>query len=309
MNDIKVAVLSRSFGKAGDDPFRMLDENGFKYTLTRNNAPEDTDHTVELIGDADAVIVGSEKITSEVLEKCPQLKLISKHGVGLDAIDLAACEKKGVAVRNTPHANNDAVADLTIMLMLGVLRDLKRRLITSVTPGWESGPLSKDLFHADVGIIGFGNIGRGVAKRLEGFSCNICAYDPFIKEASVSGVRMVDLHELLGKSDIISIHAPLTDATRNMIDKDAVNSMKDGAIVINTARGGLMDYRALYEALVSGKLGGAGLDVYPQEPPVNEPLLVLPNVVATPHIATHSLGSNLKMGVAAVQNIIDFFNQ
>lgn len=308
----KVAILSRSFGKASDEPFRMLDRAGIRYELHRNSEPENTALIAELIGTADAAIVGSEVINQAVLDRCTNLKLISKHGVGLDAIDLDLCKARGVAVRNTPNANNEAVADMTIMLMLNLLRGFKRNMITSDTPDWASGPLCLDLHQAKVGVIGFGNIGKCVVRRLTGFEASLLIYDPYVPTdtaAAIPNAEFVSLERLLEESDIISIHAPLTKGTQNMIDAAAIGRMKSGAFVINTARGGLMDYGALYEALQSGRLGGAGLDVYPVEPPVKEPLLLLDNVVATPHIATHTKGSNRKMGIAAVQNIIDFFKE
>lgn len=309
MNAVKVAILSRSFGKADDEPFRILEERGIRYELHRNNEPENTTRVAELIGDADAAILGSEVINAEVLDRCARLKLISKHGVGLDAIDLELCRERGIAVRNTPRANNEAVADLTILLMLNLLRGFRESLITTDSPDWAPGPLRQDLHQAKVGIVGFGNIGRCVARRLMGFETETRAYDPYVSPESAAGLstQLTSLEELLAESDIVTLHAPLTTGTRNLINADAIAQMRPGALVINTARGGLMDYAALYEALRSGKLGGAGLDVYPVEPPVREPLLLLDNVVATPHIATHTKGSNRKMGVAAVQNIIDFF--
>lgn len=305
----KVAILSRSFGKASAAPFRYLEQHGIDYVLRRNDEPENTALVAELIGDADGVILGSEIIDRYVLDHCPRLRVISKHGVGLDAIDVELARQRGIAVCITPDANNETVADLTILLMLALLRDLRGNLITSSSPDWHSGPLSHDLFRATVGLIGYGKIGSGVARRLSGFEAEILVCDPHLRPEQVDtpGARLVGLEELLAKSDIISLHLPLTKQTEKMIDAAAISAMKDGALLINTSRGGLIDHDALREALNNGKLRGAGLDVYPVEPPVNEPLLELPNVVATPHIATHTEESNCRMGMAAVRNIVQSF--
>lgn len=305
----RVAVLSRSFATASDAPFRRLEEAGFSYTVRHNTDPENTRLVAELIADADAVIPGSDVIDRTVLDRCPNLKVISKHGVGLDAIDLELCRERGIRVCCTPNANNEAVADLTVLLMLALQRRLRSNLLSEATPSWGYRTLSRDLFGAAVGLVGCGRIGMAVARRLAGFSARILVYDPFLDPAALTtpNTRLVSLEELLAQSDIVSLHLPLTEATANLIGAEAIARMRDGALVINTSRGGTLDYRALYGALVSGKLGGAGLDVYPVEPPVNEPLLTLPNVLATPHIATYTKEANLRMGLAAAENVIRFF--
>jgi D-3-phosphoglycerate dehydrogenase len=165
--------------------------------------------------------------------------------------------------------------------------------------------LTHDLYQKTVGIIGYGEIGRSVARRLAGFSCEILAYDPCFEEAGFEKfVKKAELEEIYSASDIITLHAPLNENTRQLINGETLGKMKEGVVIVNTSRGDLIDEKALYQALVDGKVQGAGLDVFSKEPPVGEPLLTLPNVVATPHIATHTVESNYRMGIRAVENVI-----
>lgn len=309
MKEYKLVILSRSFAKASEGPIEYLkahEEIG--YRLVRNSEPENTAYIAAQIGDADAVIVGSDVIDGYVMARCPKLKVISKHGVGLDSIDLALAKEKGIKVTVTANANNESVADLTLLFMLNILRDARANLIQSSSPDWKTKELTNDLFEKTVGLIGYGQIGRSVAKRLYGFSCKILIYDPMLHQEEVTdglGGLVVSLKQLLQESDIVSLHAPLTAATHHLIDAETIAGMKDGAVLINTSRGGLVDEKALYNGLKSGKLKAAGLDVFAKEPPVDEPLLTLKNVVATPHVAPHTVEANYRMGMLAVKNVID----
>lgn len=303
----KLVILSRSFAKSSNLPIEYLEQYpDLDYKILRNNSPEDRDHVASQIGNANAVIVGSDVIDRYVIDKCPNLKVISKHGVGLDNIDLDSANNRGIVVTKTINANNEAVADLTLLMMLAIQRDFSKNLINPDILDWIPKNLSNDLFEKTVGIIGYGEIGKSVAKRLAGFSCKILVYDPSFNGEDLSGilVKQTDLEDLYKISDIITLHVPLNDSTRNIINKDAISKMKHGVAIINTARGGLIDEGALYQALINGKVKGVGLDVFAKEPPIGEPLLNLPNVVATPHIATHTLESNMRMGIKAVENVI-----
>ena len=307
----KVVILSRTFGKATDEPLKYLEQNGFIVNLIRNNEPENVELIAEKIGDADAVITGSDVINQYVMDRCPNLKIVSKHGVGLDSIDLDLAKQRGIAVTKTPDANNESVADLTILLLLAILRRFRENIITTSTPDWKAKTLSNDLYQKTVGLIGYGKIGLAVARRLEGFDCRILVFDPAINESKIQtrNTTIVSMEELLKNSDIVSLHIPLNDDTHHMISHRQISVMKDGAILINTSRGALVDEKALYDALTSGKLKGAGLDVFSVEPPVEEPLLTLANVVATPHIAPHTVESNYRMGMAAARNIVEYFKK
>ena len=305
----RVAILSRSFGTASHAPFKVLESAGIPYTIVHNQEPQNTEHIAEIVGDADAVICGSDVMDRYVFDRCPNLKIISKHGVGLDSIDQKLAEERGIFVCCTPSANFETVADFAMTLILALQRDLRSNIIMTKTPSWNKPALTHDLFRATVGIMGYGRIGRAVAERLCGFQARILVYDPYLDASKIStpNTKLVSMDEVLSQSDIISLHLPLTDSTKNIMNRDAFAKMKQGASIVNTSRGAIMDYRALYDALRSGKLRSAAVDVYPQEPPVNEPLLELPNVIATPHIATYTVESNDRMGIAAAKNIVDFF--
>ncbi|WP_066455595.1 phosphoglycerate dehydrogenase [Anaerotruncus rubiinfantis] len=305
----KVTILSRSFSACSNEPLELLNRY-FEVNLQRNDLPEDTRRIARLIGDSDGIITGSDVVDRYVMDHCPNLKMISKHGVGLDSIDLELAKERGIKVTTTPNANNESVADLTLLLMLNILRQLRRNEIHCDTPDWTSKSLANDLYEKTVALIGFGNIGQAVAHRLQGFSCKLLIYDPCVEPGAFAQEDAVacSFEEALRHADIISLHLPLTEKTQKMINRDTISLMKPEAVLINTSRGGIVDEDALYEALVSRRIRAAGLDVYAQEPPVGNRLLVLDNVVATPHIATHTQESNYRMGVAAARNLIDFFS-
>ncbi len=309
MSKKKVVILSRSFGKASDAPLKLLEKHGIEYELKRNDEPGNIDGIIEKIGAAEAVILGNDTLNKKVMDQCEKLKFVSKQGVGLDSIDLDYAAERGVTVRCTPNANGEAVADLALALMLSVQRDLPQNLITSDTPDWASKQMSHDLFGKCVGLVGYGRIGQVVARRLLGFNVHILVYETNLSKDCLQdpNIQFVSLDELCAQADIISLHVPLLDSTRNMVDAMWISKMKNDSVLINVSRGGLVDEKALYEGLKSGKLRGAGLDVFAVEPPVKDELLTLKNVIATPHIAPHTVETNLRMGMHAAQNIVDYF--
>jgi D-3-phosphoglycerate dehydrogenase len=304
----KLVILSRSFAKSSDEPLKYLQENNIDYELKRNNEPENEEKIANSIGDADAVIVGSEIIGQKVFDRCKNLKIISKHGVGLDSIDLVGAEERNIVVTNTVNANNESVADLTWLLILATSRNIMKKTLSKENFHWESGDLGNEVYRKTIGIIGYGNIGRSVARRGVGFDAKILVCDPMIKEIkSENGmnIRKVELDELFSQSDIISLHLPLNDATKHIINKKSISLMKDGVIIINTSRGDLIDENALSESLKAKKVKMAGLDVFSNEPPIGSPLFEADNLIATPHIATHSEEANYRMGMMAVKNVVD----
>jgi D-3-phosphoglycerate dehydrogenase len=253
------------------------------------------------------IVRSATKVTADIIETGTKLKIIGRAGTGLDNIDVKAAEAKGIKVINTPGANSISVAELTIGLMIACSRHIARGTIDLKNGKWTKKELEgHELFGRTVGIIGFGNIGREVAKRLLAFDMKILAYDPFVKETDMN-VKMVDLDTLYKESDYITIHVPLTPETKNLINKETISKMKDGVIIINAARGGIIDEEALYEALVSGKVYAAGLDVFEVEPPTDElrqKLLALPNVVATPHIGASTFEAQERVGMLLVERLI-----
>src|ERR1700736_1392886 len=245
----------------------------------------------ELLRDVDAWIVATTPGNREMLASFPNLRVIAKRGVGYDQVDIAAAKELGRVVTIAPGGNGPSVADHTIALMLGVAKQLCEFRELMRAGKWSVQPVT-ELYRKTVGLVGLGRIGRGVAQRLKGFEHTILAFDekPDQEYANANGIRFVDLPYLLKESDYISLHLPLTPASRNLIDEAALASMKETAILVNTARGGLVDEAALLRALRLGKIAGAGLDVLlgEQEPgwrSTAEELMALPNVVVTPHVA------------------------
>jgi D-3-phosphoglycerate dehydrogenase len=266
------------------------------------------DELIKLMPEIEVLIVRSAtKVTADIIEAGTKLKIIGRAGTGLDNIDVKAAEAKGIKVLNTPGANSISVAELSIGLMLACSRHIARGTADLKAEKWTKKELEgHELFGRTVGIIGFGNIGREVAKRLLAFDMKILAYDPFVKETDMN-VKMVDLETIYRESDYITIHVPLTPETKNLINKESISKMKDGVIIINAARGGIVDEAALYEALVNGKIYAAGLDVFEIEPPTDEirqKLLALPNVVATPHIGASTFEAQERVGMLLVERLI-----
>lgn len=255
------------------------------------------------IHDADVLLHVLERVTASVIAQAPRLKLIQKLGVGVDTIDLAAARARGIAVCNTPGANTRAVAELTLLLMLATLRrisELDRQ--TRTGNGWtlDSELLDNlgELGGRTVGLVGFGAVGKCLMPMLQGIGANVIYTAR--TEQTARGTKFVPLPDLLANADVVSLHVPLTPQTATMIDENAINKMKRGAILVNTARGGLVDYGALHRALASGRLRGAGLDVFEAEPATAHPLFQLPNIVVTPHVAWFTAETlNRSLGVFA----------
>ncbi|MBX3070691.1 MAG: 2-hydroxyacid dehydrogenase [Thermomicrobiales bacterium] len=242
--------------------------------------------------DADFVMVATTRIDDSLLQAATQLRLVQHQGVGYDNIDLEAARSRGVPVAICPEGTSVGVAEHVILLILSIYRRLLEA-DASIRRGewlqWELRPTSLELAGKTVGLVGFGRIGREVAQRLRGFDVDVLYYDPFRADVSVEeafGVRFVSLDALLAESDIVSLHLPLSAETRGLVDAEFLAGMKQSAILINTARGGLVDQTALIDALRNGVIAAAGLDVFATEPlPPDSPIRALPNAVLTPHIA------------------------
>lgn len=247
-------------------------------------------HQRELAEDAEVIVPGFAKVDEALLASAPRLRLVHKWGVGLDAIDQDAMRRRGIALAVTAGANAGPVAELAVALMLAVYRRIPyvdRALRQGRWPTAEMRESCYQIAGKTVGLVGFGAIGRMLARRLAGFDARIVYFDPQRADAATERdlqASPLPLEDLLAQSDIVSLHLPLTDRTAKLIDAAAISRMKDGAVLINTARGGLVDEAALADALQRGKLRGAGLDAFEQEPPpANHPLLALEQVIATPH--------------------------
>ncbi len=254
----------------------------------------------------DGYVAGLDYITADVIERAPaSLKVISRYGAGVDRVDLAACKRRGIVVTNTPGTNAVAVCELAFALMLCAARNIPK-LHTAVEAGEWPRNEGMELNGKTLGIVGLGAIGKNLAKRAVAFGMTVVAYDPFFDEvfAAANGIARKTMDEVITTSDFVSLHVPLNDETKRMIHADRIAKMKRGAIIINTARGGLIDEEAAAQAVISGQLGGLGLDAFEQEPLLESPLKGLKHVIFTPHTGAHTAEAVQAMGIMAVDNII-----
>ncbi len=301
----KVIVTARSFGKTDSKAVDLLKANGCEVKkLEAADGPIEEQLKKEIV-DADAVIAGLEDYTPELIASAKKLKVISRYGVGYDKVDVAAAREHGVAVTITPGANGDSVADLAVALMLDLARNVTV-MDNSIKAKAQKRPSGLEMWQKTLGIVGAGRIGQGVGKRCRGFDMKILAYDMFESEAfkEETGAQYVDLETLLKESDFITIHSPLTPETENMISTEQFQMMKNTAIIVNTARGGIIDEAALYEALKSGEIRGAGLDATVDEPPYGSPLMELENCILTPHAGAATAEASSKMSYMAAENAL-----
>jgi D-3-phosphoglycerate dehydrogenase len=265
---------------------------------------KDKDKLLEVIGQYDGLAIRSaSKITEKIIAAATNLKVIGRAGIGVDNVDIPAATKKGIIVMNTPFGNSITTAEHAISLMLSLARQIPEADASTRASKWEKNRfMGVEVTSKVLGIIGAGNIGSIVADRAIGLRMKVIAFDPFLtpERAVTMGVEKVELDELLRRADFITLHTPLIDATRNIISAEAIAKAKDGVRIINCARGGLIDEAALLEALKSGKVAGAALDVFLEEPAVNNPLFDLPNVICTPHLgaSTGEAQENVALQVA-----------
>src|SRR6476646_4673437 len=283
---------------------------------------KDKDKLAELVGHYDGLAIRSAtKVTPKILERAKSLKVIGRAGIGVDNVDVAAATARGIIVMNTPFGNSITTAEHAISLMLALARQIPEADASTRAGKWEKNKfMGVEIFGKTLGIIGCGNIGSIVADRALGLKMKVIAYDPYLSpERAVDlGVEKVELDELLRRADFITLHTPLTDKTRNVIDTAAIKKMRKGVRIVNCARGGLVDEAAIAEALKAGQVAGAAFDVFLTEPATASPLFGLPNVVCTPHLgaATSEAQENVALQIAeqmsdyllrgAISNAINF---
>ncbi len=262
------------------------------------------------IGEYHGVVIRSAtKITADIIEAAANLKVIGRAGSGLDNVDRTAATKKGIVVMNTPGGNTITTAEHSIAHMVSLARMIPQATLSMKAGKWEKKKfMGVELFNKTLGIVGIGNIGSQVAKRMQAFGMNVITYDPFLSEdkAKTMGVEKVDIEELFRRSDFITIHTPLTPETKYLINEKTLAVMKHGVRIINCARGGIINEADLYDAMVSGKVAGAGLDVFEKEPPEDNPLLSLDNVVCTPHLGASTKEAQENVAVAVAEQIVDY---
>lgn len=298
-------LVSDSLAEEGIEVFRRAE--GVDVDVETGLSPEELK---AVIVDYDAIAIRSgTKLTAEIIEAAERLKVIGRAGIGVDNVDLDAATRKGIVVMNTPEGNTITTAEHTISMLLALARRIPQATASVKAGKWEKKRfMGTEVFNKTLGIIGMGRIGKIVADRAHGLHMNVIAYDPFLSPEVVTklGVEMVNLDELLARSDFITVHTPKTKETINLIDEKAFQKMKKGVYILNCARGGIINEAALYHALISGKVAGAALDVFEKEPPQDNPLIGLEQVICTPHLGASTEEAQVNVAVAVAEQIVDF---
>ena len=292
--------------KISERGVELLKKSGLNTVLTNKET------IAAELADAEALIVRSAtRVTKDLLDKAPKLRVVGRAGVGVDNIDLPEATKRGVLVMSTPGGNAVSVAEHTFALMLALARQVPRVDAALREGKWEKSSSGTELRGKTLGLIGLGRIGGEVARRAEAFDMRVIAYDPYISEAAAKELQvvLVNLQRLLSESDFISLHTALSPATTNMINAKSIEKMKKTARIVNAARGELIDEAALAAALKSGRLAGAALDVFTEEPPKSSPLIGLPNVIGTPHIAGSTAEAQEEVGTQVAVQVRDYLTE
>ncbi|MEM0492461.1 MAG: phosphoglycerate dehydrogenase [Candidatus Thermoplasmatota archaeon] len=301
----KILISSRSFGKINSDALDLLKKNGLNPILNPYGRKLTEDEIIGLMDDAVGIIAGTENITRKIIESNKNLKVISRYGIGLDNIDMGAVKQHNIIVYTTVETSSTAVAELTITLILTLLKKIRNVDISLRNNQWKP-EFGYMLNNKTVGILGLGNIGKKVVMLIRSFNVKILTFDikpdkNFIKRYDIS---VVSLDELLEKSDIVTIHIPLSNHTKHLLNKKNLSKMKETAFLINTARGGIVKEEDLYHILREKRIAGAAIDVFENEPDVGK-LKELDNVILTPHIGTYTVETRRDMEMETSANLIN----
>ncbi|MDF2674619.1 MAG: phosphoglycerate dehydrogenase [Clostridiales bacterium] len=300
----KVVATAVTFGRFHKGTVKRLEDEGCEVILNPFGRPFTKEELISYASDADALIVGNDKVPGDVIEHFKNMRIIAKHGVGVDAIDKDKAHEMGIIVTNAPGTNKEEVADCAMGFLLMLARDYYRTVRETKNKEWIKHP-GTSLYNKTIGVIGIGNIGLATVKRATGFSMRILGYDILERdEAKVMGTEYVSLPELLSQSDFISLHVPLNEGTYHILGEEQFKMMKKDTILVNTARSKCIDPDALTKALQDGTLLGYAMDVYDFEPPAWQPYFDFPNVIMTPHVAGTTYDSNFRMGSTAVNNVL-----
>lgn len=285
----------------------ILKKAGLKVDVKTGMKP---DELKAVIGDYNGLIIRSAtKVTADILEAATNLKVIGRAGSGLDNVDKAAATKRGVVVMNTPGGNTMTTAEHTIAMMFAMARMIPQASASMKQGLWEKKKfMGVELFNKTLGVVGMGNIGGQVAKKAQGLQMNVIAYDPFLNEekARELGVERVSVEDLFRRSDFITIHTPLTPETKNLVNKKSLAIMKPGVRILNCARGGIVNEKDLYDALTSGKVAAAALDVFEKEPPEDQSLCRLDSVTCTPHLGAATKEAQENVAIAVAEQVADY---
>lgn len=304
----KVFVSSRSFGRYDPDPLKRLQEVA-EVTLNPYGRSPTREELIDALKNADGLLAGHDPLDRRILDAAPKLRIVARHGVGTDRIDLDEATRRKVLITWTPGANSRAVAEYVFALALGLFRHTSAAGASMRAGQWDPRAfMGRTLYQKTLGVVGFGSIGRLVARIGQGFGMQVIAHDPLIDDTGDSGVELTSLDGLLSQADVLTLHCALTDDTRHLIDKDALSKMKPGAVLINTARAGVVDTQALCRAVSEGKIAGAAIDVFDNEPPPqDDPLCSAPSILATPHIAAYAQEAVSEMDRMCADDLIAFF--
>lgn len=307
---MKVLITPRSFGKYSDYAKNRLLENGIEIISNPSGSILSEDQLIELVTDVDGIIIGVDPLNEKVLSHAKKLKVISKYGVGVDNIDLDYCKKNDIDVHITKNANSQAVADYAFALILAVARKVTEINDACHQKDW-SKKVTVDVYQKRIGILGFGNIGKAVACRARGFDMEVLAYDTYQDNefAKAHQVRFTSIDEIVETCDFISIHLPLIPETEYLLNYEMMSRMKKNCILVNTARGGIINEDDLVRILQEKKIYGAGIDVFQHEPASESPLLAFPNVIVGSHCAASTEAAVENMSNFAVDNLIEAFKK
>lgn len=305
----KVLITPKSFHKYKEEPLRMLEAEGYEVILNTSGKTLTEEEIIEAARTGvKGIIVGVDPLSAEVLDACTDLKAVSKYGVGMDNIDLEHAKARDIQVMNAVGTNSISVAELAIGLMFESSRLLARHIEAVKGAGWDR-VMGTELTGKHLAVIGGGQIGKEVAKRARGLQMKVTLYDPYFGDTeflSEYGVeRSENFMSLASEADVMTLHLPATDQTRQMMNAEVFSKMKSSAILINTARGELVDEEALYEALVNGEIAAAAQDVYSKEPPEEgDPLVALPNFILTPHLGAFTQEAVERMAITSTKNLL-----
>jgi D-3-phosphoglycerate dehydrogenase len=298
-------LISDALGEAGIKIFENTE--GIDVDVKTGLSPEELKGIISSYHGL--VIRSATKVTDDLLEAATNLKVVGRAGIGLDNVDIPAATKRGVIVMNTPTGNVVTTAEHAIAMMFALTRNIPLGTATLKKGLWEKKKLQgREVYNKVLGVIGFGKIGAIVADRAKGLKMNVSVYDPLIPSDKIkeAGFESVSLEELYKKSDYITIHVPKIEATTNMLNKSAFDKMKTGVMIINCARGGIVNESDLYNAMISGKVSGAALDVFETEPPGENKLLELDRLVCTPHLGASTAEAQTNVAVMVAEQIVDY---
>lgn len=301
----RVLIGSRSFGQAFPEHLAELERAGCVVVPNPVGRALHEDELFEALEGVDAIVTGTDELTARVIESADQLKTIAKHGVGLETIDLEAARAHGIVVSFTPGTIQDSVADLTMALVLALARKIVPAHLSTQQGSWKPF-FGMELRDTTMGLVGLGQIGKAVCVRAQAFGMRVVACDPYPDRAfsAEHNVEFMSLEGLLARSNVVSLHAAAEQVEGTLIGAKELRLMKPGAFLVNTARGQLVDEAALATALSEGRLGGAGIDAFVNEPPTGSPLLTLENVVLTPHLGGRTRGGQRRMGEIVIENCL-----